>query len=266
MSVNNKIITLLTDFGTSDGYIGAMKGVILSINPNAIVVDISHEIQPQNIQQAAYVLDTVHPYYPESTIHVVVVDPGVGTERQAVILKTPRAFFIAPDNGVLSPVAEDRVETIAITNPDYWLSQVSTTFHGRDIFAPVAAHLSLGISPDRFGEIISSLVTLANPQPEIEPNGTVIGQVIHIDHFGNLITNIKGDDLPQTDFFVEIKSLVIHRLSSSYAEGDGLLALVGSNGYLEIGVKNGNAAACLGAECGERVDIIANSKHRHTLT
>lgn len=260
MNENNRIITLLTDFGTNDGYIGAMKGVILSVNPNVTIVDISHKIQPQNIQQAAYVLDTFHPYYPENTIHIIVVDPGVGTIRQAVILKTPRAFFIAPDNGVLTPVFKDRIETIAITNPDYWLSQVSTTFHGRDIFAPVAAHLSLGISPDRFGEIISSLVILPNSQPITGMKGTVIGQVIHIDHFGNLITNIKTSDLPQTDFFIEIKHHVIHRLSSSYAEGDELLALVGSNDHLEIGVKNGNAAACLGVEYGERVDVITNSK------
>ncbi len=258
MPTSNRIITLLTDFGTSDGYVSIMKGVILGINPDATIVDISHDVQPQNIRQAAYLLDTVYAYYPQDTIHIVVVDPGVGTKRQAVVVKTPEALFIAPDNGVLSLVAKDRIGTIAITNPKYWLSKVSATFHGRDIFAPVAAHLSLGISPNKFGETISSIITLASPQPKIEPDGAIIGQVIHIDHFGNLITNIKSNDLPQTDFVIELKNSVISRLISSYAEGDELLALIGSNDHLEIGVKNGNAAAILGAEYGDRVNIITN--------
>lgn len=264
MTINNRIITLLTDFGTSDGYVGAMKGVILGINPNSTIVDITHDVHPQDIHQAAYLLDTVHPYFPDDTIHIVVVDPGVGTERQSVILKTPRAIFVAPDNGVLSHVIDEKVEAIAITNPDFWLEHVSTTFHGRDIFAPVAAHLSLGIPISEFGKATSSLVTFPWIQPTTEENGTVVGQVIHIDRFGNLITNLKRADLPNTDFFIEVKRHFIHKLSSSYAEGDELLALIGSNGYLEIGVKNGSAAMSLAAECGDRVDIVAKPKASDT--
>jgi S-adenosylmethionine hydrolase len=175
-----------------------------------------------------------------------------------VIVKTHQAYFIAPDNGVLSAVAQHKEKAVSIENPEYWLNHVSTTFHGRDIFAPVAAHLSAGIPIQEFGVSISSIVTLSTHQPTTDPNGNVIGEVMYIDHFGNLITNIKRDKLPQADFFIGIKDRVINRLSISYAHGAGLLAVVGSDDHLEIAVKDGNAAAYLGVDCGEKVTIITN--------
>ena len=254
------IITLTTDFGTRDAYVGAMKGVILGINPAATIVDISHEIEPQNIPQAAYVLESVYRYFPEGTIHLAVVDPGVGSDRRAIIVRTAGAFFVAPDNGVLSRVAGDMLEAINITNPRFWLQPVSRTFHGRDIMAPVAAHLSLGTAPDEFGDTISSIVMLPHHRPEIKPDGSLIGHIVHADRFGNLVTDVKESDLPGKDIKIEVKGHTIRGLSSTYAEGDGLLALIGSHGYLEIAVKNGSAAGFMGADTGNTVRVRAISR------
>ena len=249
------IITLTTDFGINDAYVGIMKGVILGINPDIHLIDISHGIEPQNIPQAAYILDTAHPYFPKGTIHVVVIDPGVGSDRRAVILRTSEALFVAPDNGVLSYVEKDMVEAVAITNPRFWLNPASTTFHGRDIFAPVAARLSLGTALCEFGEAATSLITLPPSEPIIEADGTLIGCVIHIDRFGNLITNIKHRDLQRKDQQIEVKGHCIKGLSYSYDEGDELLALIGSDGRIEIAARNGSAVALLEAKVGDRVDI-----------
>ncbi|MDY6912535.1 MAG: SAM-dependent chlorinase/fluorinase [Chloroflexota bacterium] len=249
------IISLITDFGIRDAYAGILKGVILGINPNATIVDISHEIEPQNISQAAYVLSTVHRYFPRGTIHVVVVDPGVGSDRKAVIIKTDEAFFVAPDNGVLGYVIGDRFEAINITSSRFWLNPISDTFHGRDIFAPVAAHLSLGVPVCEFGETLSSPVTLACSQPEVGSDGTVIGRVIHIDRFGNLITDVKRSHLQGSDIRIEVMGHSIFGLSSSYAEGPELLALIGSNGHLEIGVRNGNASDLLVVKAGDQIEV-----------
>jgi len=244
------VITLTTDFGTEDAYVGTMKGVILGINPDVKIVDICHTIKPQNIFQAAFLLDTVYRYFPAGTIHMIVVDPGVGTERKAVILKTSETFFVAPDNGVLSYVLDTRdniypageLKTVAISNPRFWLSPVSTTFHGRDIFAPVAAYLSLGTSLHEFGEPIPSLVSFPIPKPQHEANSSLTGQIVHIDRFGNLITNIIAADLPEEEILIDISSHHIEGLSSTYADGGELLALIGSSGRLEIATKNRNAA------------------------
>lgn len=248
-----RIITLTTDFGIRDAYVGAMKGVILSINPNATIVDISHDIEPQNISEAAYILDTAHRYFPDGAIHVVVVDPGVGSDRRSVILRTSRAFFVAPDNGVLTHPAKDMVEAVAITDPRFWLNPVSATFHGRDIFAPVAARLSLGRPLHEFGSAASSLVELPRHQLKVEANGAIIGRIVHIDRFGNLITDLKRSDLPRKRVRIEVKGHSILGLSSSYAEGNDLLAIIESNGYLEIAARNGNASALLGARVGDPV-------------
>ncbi|MFC1902613.1 S-adenosyl-l-methionine hydroxide adenosyltransferase family protein [Chloroflexota bacterium] len=270
------IITLTTDLGLSDAYVAAMKGVILGINPEAKLVDICHTIQHQNIPQAAFVLSTAYPFFPRRTVHLVVVDPGVGTSRRAIILRTPSADFVAPDNGVLSYVVQESVaepakddavlqqielkrnmEAIAITRPQFWHTPVSSTFHGRDIFAPVAALLSLGFPPIDFGEAISSVTVLPLPHPYPEPDGSLVGHVLHVDGFGNLITDIKGEDLPQTEWSVtiEVGGQRISGLSHTYAEGGGLLALIGSNGYLEIAVKEGSAHALLDAKIGDEVRI-----------
>ena len=271
------IITLTTDFGMADAYVAAMKGVILSINPEAKLIDICHTIKPQNIPQAAFVLSTAYRFFPQNTIHLVVVDPGVGTERRAIILRTPIACFVAPDNGVLSYVIqqfikgglkglinnrqqielEPELEAVAITKPQFWRSPVSPTFHGRDIFAPVAARLSLGFPPTDFGETITSVTMLPLPQPYRASDGSLVGHILHIDSFGNLITNIKGDDLPQTrqTITIEVGNQFISGLSHTYAEGKGLLALIGSSGYLEISLKEGSACALLNAEVGNEVRI-----------
>jgi len=269
------VITLTTDLGLTDAYVAAMKGVILSINPEAKLIDICHTIKPQNIPQAAFVLSTVHQFFPKKTIHVVIVDPGVGTERRAIILRTPSADFVAPDNGVLSYVIQQslakpmegnishqidlevKLEATAITKPEFWRSQVSPTFHGRDIFAPVAAQLSLGSPPTDFGEAIPSVTVLPLPYPYQAADGSLTGHIIHIDSFGNLITNIKSADLPQTKrtITVEIGNQLISGLSRTYAEGEGLLALIGSNEHLEVSLKEGNACTLLDAKVGDEVKI-----------
>jgi len=270
------IITLTTDFGSQDAYVAAMKGVILDINPKATMVDICHSIGPQNIVQAAFVLSTAYGYFPKGTIHVVIVDPEVGSQRRAIILKTQKAFFVAPDNGVLSYVIhhasakEDPTKAeskglppellaVEITNPKFWHHPVSSTFHGRDIFAPVAAHLSLGVPPKKFGQAITSLNTFPLPQPRIRASGELIGHVLHIDRFGNLITDIDKEDLPPDKLCLEINGQQIESLRASYAEADRLLALIGSSGHLEIAVKNGSAAGLLDAKVGDEVRIKSNS-------
>ena len=270
------IITLTTDFGLSDAYVAAMKGVILGINPESALVDICHTIKAQNVSQAAFVLSTAYQFFPQKTIHLVVVDPGVGTERRAVVLRTPSADFVAPDNGVLSYVIQDlsdkpvtdnntsqqrelgsKLEAVEITRSQFWRTPVSPTFHGRDIFAPVAALLSLGFPPINFGEAITSLVMLPLPRPQQRPDGSLVGHVLHIDNFGNLITNISGNDLSATKqpVTVEIGNQAISGLNRTYAEGRGLLALIGSSGYLEISLRGGNASTFLDAEVGNEVKL-----------
>jgi len=253
-----------------------MKGVILGINPEVKLIDICHNVKPQNIPQAAFVLGTAYQFFPKKTIHVVVVDPGVGTERRAIILRTPSADFVAPDNGVLSYILqqcksvkerlinnlqqvqlEPGMEAVTITKPRFWRSPVSPTFHGRDIFAPVAARLSLGFPPIDFGEAITSVTMLPLPHPYQAPDGSLVGHILHIDSFGNLITNIKSDDLPQTKrtITIEVGNQLISGLSRTYAESSELLALIGSSAYLEVSLKGGSACAFLNAEVGNEVRI-----------
>ena len=272
----SNVITLTTDFGTDDAYVAAMKGVILTINPGVTIVDFCHNIQPQNVDQAAFVLSTAYHYFPEGTIHVVVVDPGVGSERRGVLLVTPSAFFIAPDNGILSYVIEEAsretdeespligegetelgfgLQAFALTNPHFWRFPVSDTFHGRDIFAPVAAHLSLGTAARDFGDPIHTLFTFPPPGPQIKEDGVLTGRVIHIDHFGNLITNFKQKDLPQGRLFIEAAGHIIEDVSQYYAEASEILAIIGSSGNLEISLKNGSAARLLRAKIGSEVSI-----------
>jgi len=257
------VITLTTDFGLDDAYVAAMKGVILGINPEARLVDICHTVRPQAISQGAFILSTAYPFFPTGTVHLVVIDPGVGSERKAIIMKTPSAYFVAPDNGVLSYVidncssSKEQVETISITNSRYWRSPVSATFHGRDIFAPVAAYLSLGHQPNDFGEGIASVKTLQIAGPLRNPDGSITGTIRHVDSFGNLITNIRHRDLPSEpgNMVTEIGGRKITGLAHTYADGEGLMALAGSSGYLEISVKNGSAGDLLGAEVGDILTV-----------
>jgi S-adenosylmethionine hydrolase len=269
-------IVLTTDFGLADAYAGVMRGVVLGINPGATVIDLTHLVQPQNVLQAAFILGTSYRFFPAGSIHVAVVDPGVGTKRRALLLVTPVASFVAPDNGILSCVvgdyldeAPDRGGMVALPSPlaaysldnsRYWLHPVSRTFHGRDIFAPVAAHLSLGVASEEFGRAVNEMVWLAAPQPESRDNG-IHGEVVYADHFGNLVTNIPAGALEHVgDIHVEVKGRRIAGLADTFGEGEpgtagGLIALVGSHGYLEVAVRNGSAALTLGAGVGEPVRV-----------
>jgi len=260
------IITLITDFGLKDSYVGVMKGVILDIAPQVTLIDISHEIAPQDVQGAAYVLYTAYPYFPEGTIHLVVVDPGVGSERRAIAVQTPRAYFVAPDNGVLSYVlAREPVKgMVSLNNPHYWLPEVRSgrpvapTFHGRDIFAPAAAHLARGVPLANLGEPLSEIITFPLPKPQIRPDGIIIGHVLHVDRFGNLITDVESGHIEgKRGLTVEVAGRMIEGLGltfSSVEEGE-LVAYLGSAGYLEVAVRGGSAAQELGIKTGDRVVI-----------
>jgi hypothetical protein len=274
------VITLTTDFGYDDAYVAAVKGAILNINPVATIVDVSHSIKPQDILQAAFVLSAVYRYFPKETVHVAIVDPGVGSDRRGIILKTPSAIFVGPDNGIFSYVIDDLfspesrsvieqthglteivfktgLEAAAITDPRFWRHPVSPTFHGRDVFAPVAAGLSLGISLYEFGEKINSLHVLPVPKPSLDPDGNLIGQVIHIDRFGNLIVNIRSNSLSGKNVVIEVGGQRIQGISDYYAQKEGVMAVVGSSGYLEISLRDGSARDFLGIEEGDEIRVIS---------
>ncbi|MCX6012385.1 MAG: SAM-dependent chlorinase/fluorinase, partial [Chloroflexi bacterium] len=222
------IITLTTDFGYDDSYIATIKGIILSINHSISVIDISHSIQPQNIKQGAFVLQSAAPYFPSGSIHVAIVDPGVGSERNLILVVTPEYFFIAPDNGLLSFIIKNTsYKVYNLINESYWHKPVSSTFHGRDIFAPVAAHLSLGVSPEELGNKIDDLVILDSLEPQIISDVQMEGEVIHIDYFGNLITNIAEEMLQNENVTIEINRQTINGLCLTYSEKAGLIALIG---------------------------------------
>jgi S-adenosylmethionine hydrolase len=249
------IITFTTDFGASDGYVGTMKGVILSIAPDVALVDITHDIAPQTIRQAAYVLHDAAPYFPRGTIHLAVVDPGVGSARRALAVRTSQGFLVGPDNGLFTLFLADEpdAECRAITNAKYMLPRISSTFHGRDVFAPIAAHLANGADLADFGPRITDPVTFPIPRPEQQADGSWRGCVLYADHFGNLITSVTGDLLQQLlsggrhSVEIVIGQQRISGIRHSFAEGapGELVALVGSSGHLEIAVTNGNAARAL---------------------
>jgi S-adenosylmethionine hydrolase len=262
------VITLTTDFGLQDPYVGMMRGVILNINPNTTIIDITHDIQSQNIRQGAFLIGASFRFFPKGSIHVVVIDPGVGTSRRALLLVTPYAFFLAPDNGLLSRVIENSAgsrvtkgnlphhcEAYALTNDRYWHHPIAKTFHGRDIFAPVAAHLSLDVPPAAFGPRVSSIVSLPLHRPRWRRH-TLKGQIAHIDRFGNLVTDIPSDAISkQGEIVVDVCNERVNGLSNNYAERKGLLAIIGSLGYLEVSLSNGNAARHLDAHIGDRVVV-----------
>ncbi len=274
----SSVITLTTDFGYDDAYVASVKGAILSVNPGASIIDITHSIEPQNILQAAFILSSACRCFPKNTIHMAIVDPGVGTEREAIILKTPSATFVAPDNGILTYVLDDMfpidipaaqpgyslhqvvfktgLEAVAITDPRFWRRPVSATFHARDVFAPVAGGLSLDISMYEFGAKVNSLHVMPVPKPSPDPDGNLMGQILHIDRFGNLITNIKSNDLPGRDVLIEAAGRSIKGINSYYAEGEGVMALLGSTGHLELSLRDGSAADFLGMLLGDDVKVI----------
>lgn len=257
------IITLLTDFGYKDNFVGVVKGVILGVNRRVHIVDLCHEVEPQDITGAAFALKTAYKYFSKDTIHVVIIDPGVGSDRLPILVKTKDYYFIGPDNGVLSLALEDEeIEGIIyLDNYEFHLRPVSDTFHARDIFAPVAVHLTKGISYQLFGKGIKRYKKIKLPKPKIKPN-SIKGEIIYIDRFGNLFTNINQDlkskiKRPK----IKIKDKLINGIKSSYAQvkPDNLLAIWGSSGFLEIAVNSGSAKNKLDAKIGEKVEITINA-------
>jgi S-adenosylmethionine hydrolase len=266
MEVNEltaKIVTLTTDFGLKDPYVAEMKAVILCICPSAVMVDVTHEVERFNVRMGAYVLSSAVPYFPKGTIHVAVVDPGVGTRRRSMLIRAKRGFFVGPDNGLLVMAAEKQGITAVheITNPKLMLPRVSNTFHGRDVFAPAAAHLANGVSPAEFGPEIRDFVK--PPFAKVtRRKGMLIGEVLHVDSFGNIVTNIAGKEFAnfpsKATVDVELpKSKLRLELHRAYGEAERgeTLALVGSHDYLEIAVNQGNAAETFKAKPGDKIRL-----------
>lgn len=242
------LIALLTDFGTQDYYVGAMKGVIFSINKRAQIVDISHEIEPQNVRSAGFVLASCYRNFPAKTIFLTVVDPGVGSARRAILVAANDYYFIAPDNGLLSFVFENEKDfrVFQLTTREFFLAEVSRTFHGRDVFAPVAAHLSVDYNPLKFGAETADYVKLENLAPRATSENKTRANIIHIDRFGNLVTNLRRENLPEK-FVIEIGAARINKICDFYAEAaeNELITIFGSAGFLEISAVNASAAEIL---------------------
>lgn len=268
------VISLLTDFGSTDAYVGIMKAVILSRAPSAQIVDISHRVSPQHLVQAAYLIASAYPYFPKGTVHAVVVDPGVGGSRAILAVKTEDYFFLAPDNGVLTRVLETAVvcACVAVNNRAFFLEPVSRTFHGRDIFAPVAAHLASGGDIGLLGPAFApdTLVRIGLPRPVWTEAGELIGTIIDIDRFGNLITNIDESRIEPDDsggmpaLTVRIGGVDLSGPAVSYADvpPGRPLAVFGSRGFLEISVNRGNAKDYFSVAVGEQVVV----RVRHKLS
>jgi len=260
------IITLITDFGTADHYVGTMKGVILNINPEVQIVDICHQVSPYDIFEAAYALVQSYRYFPNSTIHLVVVDPGVGTARRPILACAGKYIFVAPDNGVLSLLftREERVEVRHVTADHYFLNPVSNTFHGRDIFAPIAGWLSRGVEVEKFGDPITDYTQFVSPKPKRVSENLVEGMTLKVDSFGNLITNISPEDVPELfsenppPFKIIVNHQEITRLNLAYSMGrpSELFAIVGSSGFIEICTNRGSAAKMLNANRGMEVGVV----------
>lgn len=254
-----RIVTLLTDFGSRDHYVGVMKGVILARAPLVQIVDLCHEIPPQDVHAAGVLLAASYPFFPSSTIHLAVVDPGVGTDRRALAVETPAGLFVGPDNGLFSYVLDEQpgARLVELREQRYWLPEVSQTFHGRDVFAPVAAALAVGVPLAALGPPVLDPIRLALPEVQVLPDGSRRGTVVHVDRFGNLITNLRPADLEPGPVVVEIAGRTIAGLSTHYVAGPALAALIGSTGRLEVVIAGGNAAALLGVGVGAAVLVRA---------
>jgi hypothetical protein len=259
----SQIITLTTDFGLRDPYVAEMKAVILKISPNARIVDITHQIDKFNIRMGAYMLAAAAPYFPKGTIHVAVIDPGVGTQRKDIIIQTKQDYFIGPDNGVLALAAKSQgiMHVYRIENPKFMLPEVSNTFHGRDVFAPAAAHLANGVSPSEFGAEIHKIV-VPKFAKITRRKDTLAGEVIHIDGFGNIITNLREKELES----LGVKKTVNLKLKNTrlklkfckaYVEVDARqpLVIIGSHNFLEVSINQGNAAEKFQIRVGDKVAL-----------
>jgi S-adenosylmethionine hydrolase len=265
-------IALLTDFGLRDAYVGVMKAVILGQAPAAQLIDLCHEVPPQDIRRGAFLLATGVPYFPTGTVFLAVVDPGVGTERRALALEAAGRIFVGPDNGLFAwalsflacagrlwlDAADGRLRfraggrAVELSEPRFWRPQVSSTFHGRDIFAPVAAHLSLGLALDELGPPLHDVLDLPWPEPRQAPDRSVSAEVVTADGYGNLITNLRAADLPPNPVF-EIARQVVRGLSPNFQSEGSLVALIGSSDFVELAAPNASAAALLGAGPGTPV-------------
>lgn len=262
-------VTLLTDFGIEDAYVGTMKGVVLSVNPSAVIIDITHHIEPQNILQAAYIIPSYYRYFPEKTVHIIVIDPGVGSDRDIIAVTAMDHIFLAPDNGVLTLlIDEDKIDSIVrIENTRFFLKPVSRTFHGRDILAPVGAHVSKGMDIKTLGPPLEQkdLVHLNISKPYVTEKGALLGEIVSIDRFGNCITNIDEnclEKLNQTALDQRLEIIIgektIHGLSHSYgnAEPQNPLAVMGSFGYLEIALNYGSARNYFKTKIGDTIQVV----------
>ena len=261
-----RVITLLTDFGTDDYFVGAMKGVILTRSPTSVLVDITHSIPPQDIRAAAFTLSSAYSYFPSGSIHLAVVDPGVGSDRRPVLVEAATHLFVGPDNGVFSLVLEQvpAARIRHLTNTSYFLPNRSSTFHGRDIFAPVAAALAQGLPPEDLGPTVQDPIRLESIRCESMSDGTLVGKIMHIDHFGNCITNLPWEQLLTLSagrpFSLRVKEFQIQKLAQSYREGasdPGKPFLIrGSAGYLEISVESNSASRQLEIRLGDPVHLV----------
>jgi S-adenosyl-L-methionine hydrolase (adenosine-forming) len=256
------ILTLTTDFGLSDHFVGVMKGVILGIAPGARLIDITHEIRPFEITEGAFTIYQAWRWFPKRTIHVVVVDPGVGTARRPILVEAAGHFFIGPDNGVLSMVygKEPKHKVREISAAKYFLEPVSRTFHGRDIFAPVAAHLAAGVRPAAFGKLIDDYLKLSLDTPDRTSKRAWTGSILKIDRFGNLITNLQIDGFPDVrsrPFELHVGARKLSRLALNYADSEDVepFVIVGSSGYLEVACNQASAARVLGCGTGAPVEL-----------
>jgi len=264
--LTNPIITLTTDYGTNDHLVGVLKGVILKINPDVQIIDITHQVAPFDLLDGALSIAAAYSYFPQRSIHVVIVDPGVGTERRPILVSGQNHYFLAPDNGVLSGIYEKEHPVVVrhITSEHYFLQPVSKTFHGRDVFAPVAAWLSKNWQPASMGEEISDFKRFAMPKPK-EADGLLKGVVLKVDAFGNLITNFRVDDLPANavekgEVRLQIGSHPVTKFVPTFAQGAAgeTVAYIGSSGFLEVAMNKGSAARTLGLGRGTPVLLTKN--------
>ncbi|KAF3887295.1 MULTISPECIES: SAM hydrolase/SAM-dependent halogenase family protein [Nostocales] len=254
------MLTLLTDFGTRDVYVGAMKGVIAQINPKLTVVDLTHEVPPQDVAAARFCLMDAYLYFPPGTVHLAVVDPGVGSTRRAIAVEFAKGYLVGPDNGIFGGVLSEStaIAAVELTNPKYWRTpQPSSTFHGRDIFAPVAAYLACGVPLKQLGESIdpATLVELDIANSIVTETG-ITGSIQYIDRFGNLVTNIPGTDVLGKNWNIEVAGITIPKYETySDVKVGEAIALIGSHGWVEIAVNNGNARSQLHIALGDRLRV-----------
>jgi S-adenosyl-L-methionine hydrolase (adenosine-forming) len=260
------IVTLTTDFGSTDPFVGIMKGVILGVNPEVDIVDICHDIRAYDIMEAAYVIGQAYRYFPPRTIHLVLVDPGVGTARRPLLVSADRYLFLAPDNGVLSVIysREEALYVRHISSTHYFLEPVSNTFHGRDVFAPIAGWLSRRVETEKFGDLITDFARFAMPLPKRVNKKLIEAIVLRVDRFGTLITNLTPADLPElfgkppSPFKILVGKAEITQLKTAYADGapGELFVIQGSSGYIEIAQNRGSASHMLGVGRGVEISVV----------